>query len=171
MDTYARKGTRKELSKCPEVPLHNLTKLFLSALYKKSKPKHCFSDTSCHVCSICHVSFFLKLLRSDNRKYLTHLFWLQQQHKRRNKLCPAESGPPSSKTCSMLLVNRQGNNHRNVTARTIVSNSCYMYTKTTKQNFRSLKSPPGQCVTCHLPLVSFSPCSGTLQTIYRDLCF
>lgn len=78
MDTCARKGTTKEFSKCQEVPLHNLTKLFLPALHHKSKPKPCFSDTSCHAGTDCHVSFFLKLLRSDNRKDLIHLTWLQQ---------------------------------------------------------------------------------------------
>lgn len=61
MDTYARKETTKELSKCQDLPLHNLTKLFLSALSNKPKPKQCFSDRSCHACTDCHRSFFLKL--------------------------------------------------------------------------------------------------------------
>lgn len=52
MDTFSQKGTTKELSKCQEVPLHNLTELLLSALYNKSKSKHCFSDTSCQACSL-----------------------------------------------------------------------------------------------------------------------
>lgn len=82
MDTYARKGTKKELSKCQEMRLHNLTKLLLSALYNQSKPKLCCSDTSCCACTVCRVSFFLKLLRSDNRNHPIHLIWLQQQHKK-----------------------------------------------------------------------------------------